>query len=168
MSESEVYDFAMWQLRPRLNSIRGLTMPTPYGGMERQVMVDLDPEPAAGPRRVGQGRGRRHQRLQSGLAHRRRPHRHAGISRSASTTARLTPAAFNDIPIKYVNGADGLMRDVAQVRDGFNVAEHGGPPRRQPRGPGHDPQKRRRLARWTSSARSRTCCPPIQAVAPKA
>src|SRR3954469_13573546 len=30
----------------------------------------------------------------------------------------LTPAAFNDIPIKVVNGATVYMRDVAQVRDG--------------------------------------------------
>ena len=44
LSESEVYDFALWQLRGRLLVIRGLIMPTPYGGMERQVMVDLDPD----------------------------------------------------------------------------------------------------------------------------
>ena len=44
LSESQVYDFAMWEMRRRLSVIRGLTMPTPYGGLERQIMVDLDPE----------------------------------------------------------------------------------------------------------------------------
>jgi len=43
LSEADVYDFALWQLRQRLNVIRGLTMPTPYGGLEREIMVDLDP-----------------------------------------------------------------------------------------------------------------------------
>src|SRR3954451_5023431 len=44
LSEAEVYDYALWQLRTQLSTIQGLTIPTPYGGKERQIMVDLDPE----------------------------------------------------------------------------------------------------------------------------
>src|SRR5215212_4246049 len=42
LSESQVYDYALWQLRTQLSTIRGLTLPAPYGGKERQIMVDLD------------------------------------------------------------------------------------------------------------------------------
>src|SRR3954470_14471642 len=44
LSESQVYDYALWQLRTQLSTIQGLTQPTPYGGLERQIMVDLDPK----------------------------------------------------------------------------------------------------------------------------
>src|SRR5215204_485890 len=43
MSEGEVYDYGLYVLRNQLATVQGLTMPTPYGGRERQVMVDLDP-----------------------------------------------------------------------------------------------------------------------------
>src|SRR5262249_16908777 len=43
LSEAEVYDYALWQLRTQLAVVQGLTMPAPYGGKERQIMVDLDP-----------------------------------------------------------------------------------------------------------------------------
>ncbi|MCI0364537.1 MAG: efflux RND transporter permease subunit [Phycisphaerales bacterium] len=44
LPESEVYDYALWRLRTQLSTIQGLTQPAPYGGQERQVMVDLDPQ----------------------------------------------------------------------------------------------------------------------------
>src|SRR4029077_11699545 len=44
MSEEEVYDYALYILRTQLSTVQGLTMPTPYGGRERQVMVDIDPQ----------------------------------------------------------------------------------------------------------------------------
>src|SRR5205823_5209695 len=44
LSESEVYDYGLWQLRTQLSMIQGLTLPAPYGGKERQIMVDLDPQ----------------------------------------------------------------------------------------------------------------------------
>src|SRR6185436_12367344 len=42
LAESEVYDYGLWQMRTQLSMIQGLTLPAPYGGKERQVMVDLD------------------------------------------------------------------------------------------------------------------------------
>lgn len=44
MSEGEVYDYGLYVLRTQLSTVQGLTMPTPYGGRERQVMVDVDPQ----------------------------------------------------------------------------------------------------------------------------
>src|SRR6476620_11689429 len=44
LSEEEIYDYGLYILRTQLSTVQGLTMPTPYGGRERQVMVDLDPQ----------------------------------------------------------------------------------------------------------------------------
>ena len=120
MAESEVYDFAMWQMRQRLGVIRGLTMPTPYGGMERQIMVDLDPEllhsRGVAAMDVSNAINAYNLALPTGVAR--------IDTQQYPVTLNNTPlsaASFNDIPIKYVNGVMVYMRDVAQVRDGFNA-----------------------------------------------
>jgi multidrug efflux pump subunit AcrB len=120
MSESEVYDFTLWQLRGRLLVIRGLIMPTPYGGMERQVMVDLDPDllQARGisAKDVADAINAYNLALPTGVARIASQEYPVSLNNSPASAA-----AFNDIPIKSVNGAMVYIRDVAQVRDGFNV-----------------------------------------------
>jgi len=120
LSEAEVYDFAMWNVRGRLNVIRGLTMPTPYGGMERQVMVDLDPQlmqaRGVSAKDVADSINAYNLAAPTGVA--RIDNQQYPVTLNNSPTAT---AAFNDIPIKSVNGTIVYMRDVAQVRDGFNA-----------------------------------------------
>ena len=43
-SESELYDYGIYRIRQVLSVVQGTTFPLPYGGMARQVTVDLDPE----------------------------------------------------------------------------------------------------------------------------
>src|SRR6201993_2125682 len=43
LSEQQLYDYGIYNLRQRLGPIHGLTLPTPAGGKYRQIMVDLDP-----------------------------------------------------------------------------------------------------------------------------
>ena len=120
LSESEVYDFALWQLRQRLNVIRGLTMPTPYGGLERQIMVDLDADllqaRQISAKDVADAINAYNLALPTGVARIDTQQYPVSLNNTPSTTA-----AFNDIPIKVVNGTMVYMRDVAQVRDGFNA-----------------------------------------------
>ena len=117
--ESEVYDYALWQMRQRLLVIRGLTMPSPYGGMERQVMVDLDPDllqaRGVSAKDVADAINAYNLALPTGVARIDAQEYPVSLNNSPSTAA-----AFNDIPIKSVNGAMVYIRDVAQVRDGFN------------------------------------------------
>ena len=96
-------------------------MPTPYGGKERQIMVDLDPQAAAGQGHLAQGSGRRRSTPTTSPSRPAWPASTRRNTRSRSTTRRATAEAFNDIPIKVVNGATIYMRDVAQVRDGFTT-----------------------------------------------
>src|SRR6202167_1094002 len=44
MNEQQLYDYGIYRLRQQLAPIQGITLPTPYGGKYRQIMVDLDPD----------------------------------------------------------------------------------------------------------------------------
>ena len=43
LNEQQVYDLANTQLRIGLATVQGASVPLPYGGKSRQIMVDLDP-----------------------------------------------------------------------------------------------------------------------------
>ncbi|MCE9605660.1 MAG: efflux RND transporter permease subunit [Planctomycetia bacterium] len=117
MSEEEVYDYGLYVLRTQLSTVQGLTMPTPYGGRERQVMVDIDPQmlqaKGISPKEVADAISAYNLASPTGVA---RIDTHEYPVTLNNTP--LTPASFNDIPIKVVGGATIYMRDVAQVRDG--------------------------------------------------
>src|SRR5579862_2193840 len=40
MNEQQLYDYAIYRMRQALAPIAGITLPTPYGGKYRQIMVD--------------------------------------------------------------------------------------------------------------------------------
>ena len=44
MNEQQLYDYGIYSLRQALAPIQGITLPTPYGGKYRQIMVDLNPD----------------------------------------------------------------------------------------------------------------------------
>lgn len=117
MSEEEVYDYGLFVLRTQLSTVQGLTMPTPYGGRERQIMVDLDPQllQARGisPKEVADAVNAYNLAVPTGLA---RIDTHEYPVTLNNTP--LTPDSFNNIPIKVVGDVTIYMRDVAQVRDG--------------------------------------------------
>lgn len=117
LSEEEVYDYGLYILRTQLSTVQGLTMPTPYGGRERQVMVDLDPQllqsRGLSPKEVADAINSYNLAYPTGVA---RIDTHEYPVTLNNTP--ITPESFNDIPIKVVNGATIYMRDVAQVRDG--------------------------------------------------
>ena len=50
LNEQQLYDYGIYRVRQQLAPIPGVTLPTPAGGKYRQIMVDIDPEQAVGPR----------------------------------------------------------------------------------------------------------------------
>ncbi|MCW3056029.1 MAG: acriflavin resistance protein, partial [Chthonomonadales bacterium] len=120
MSESEVYDYGLYRIRQQLAVVQGATLPTPYGGKLRQVMVDIDPQAlqakGLSPRDVSDAITAQNLTLPSGNA--RIGKQDYPVSLNSSPTAIQM---FNDIPIKQVGGVTVYMRDVAQVHDGFAV-----------------------------------------------
>src|SRR6201986_2786628 len=43
LDEKEIYDLGQNFIRPALASVPGTAIPSPYGGRERQIQIDLDP-----------------------------------------------------------------------------------------------------------------------------
>jgi len=40
----QLYDYGIYRIRQQIAPIPGITLPLPYGGKPRQIMVDLDPQ----------------------------------------------------------------------------------------------------------------------------
>ena len=118
LSEGQLFDLGTNFLRVQLADIEGAAIPYPYGGKQRQISVDLDPQAL----------------LSRGISG-------ADVVNAVSAqnlilpqgTIKLGPKEYdvalnsspvlvselNDLPIKAVNGSMVYIRDVAHVHDGF-------------------------------------------------
>jgi len=129
LSEAEVYNYGIYRIRQQLAVVQGTTLPAPYGGKVRQVQVDLDPDALVAkglaPNDVVNAINAQNLTLPTGNA--RIGTRDYTVSLNSSPE---TIDAFNDVPIKAVNGTMIYLRDVAHTRDGFavqtNVVRQGG------------------------------------------
>jgi multidrug efflux pump subunit AcrB len=123
LSESEIYDYGLFRVRQQLTTVPGTLLPTPYGGVARQIMVDLDQNAllAKGitPIDVTAAINAQNVTLPSGTA--KVDNREYTVSTNSSPVDALM---LNDVPIKTVNGKLVYMRDVAHVRDGWSVQQN--------------------------------------------
>jgi multidrug efflux pump subunit AcrB len=120
LSEQELYDLGANFIRTQLATIQGATIPPPYGGKQRQIMVDLDPKALyahnISATDISNALNNQNLILPSGTA--KMGDREYFIHLNSSPT---TIQGVNDLPVKTVNGSVLYMKDVAQVRDGFSV-----------------------------------------------
>jgi multidrug efflux pump subunit AcrB len=123
LNEQQLYDYGIYRVRQQLAPIPGVTLPTPAGGKYRQIMVDIDPNKllARGltPLDVVNAVNAQNLTLPSGTAK-------IGDKQYVVRT-NATPSTIhdlNDIPVKYVGGAEVFLKDVAQVRDGSMVQQN--------------------------------------------
>src|SRR5467141_2626498 len=118
MSEQELNDVGLNFLRTQLVTVPGASVPYPYGGKQRQVMVDLDPRllqsKGLAPVDIVNTLGQQNIVLPSGTA------KIGEFEYDVATNASpRTVAELNDLPIKTVGSSTIYIRDVAHVRDGF-------------------------------------------------
>jgi multidrug efflux pump subunit AcrB len=120
LSEAQLYDYGIYRVRQAIAPVRGATLPLPYGGKPRQIMVDLDPQALLGkglsPLDVSNAINAQNLTLPTGTTKIGEREFIVGLNASPDTVA-----ALNDVPIKQVNGSMVYIRDVAHVRDGFAV-----------------------------------------------
>jgi multidrug efflux pump subunit AcrB len=116
-SEAQLYDFAQYRIRQTLTQVPGSTLPSPYGGAPRQIMVDLDMHALQGygltPLDVTNAISTQNLTVPSGqskIGEWQYPIR--------LNSAPEAISALNALPIKVVAGSPVLVRDVAFVRDG--------------------------------------------------
>jgi multidrug efflux pump subunit AcrB len=117
LSEQQLTDLGVNFLRVRLTTIPGIELPAPYGGRNRMVSVDLDPQKLlqrniSGSEVVSAVNAQNLVQPQ-GTAKIGDREYDIELNSSAKTVEEL-----NDIPIKVVNGAMVFLRDVAYVHDG--------------------------------------------------
>src|SRR3954470_5369670 len=118
--ENQLFDLAVNFLRPQLITIPGVQIPYPYGGKQRQVMVDIDPDKlyayGLSPADVSNAINAQNLILPAGSTKIGKQEYQVKLNSSPETVA-----ALNNLPIKTVRGTTIFMRDVANVRDGFQV-----------------------------------------------
>ena len=123
LNEQQLYDYGIYQIRQALAPIPGITLPTPYGGKYRQVMIDLDPDAlrarGISPNDVVNAVNAQSLTLPSGDAK-------MGDQQFIVKVNSLAPsiADLNRLPIKQVGGATVYLSDVAHVRDGWAVQQN--------------------------------------------
>ncbi len=117
MSEQQLFDAGQNFIRPSLASVAGTSIPSPYGGKERQIQIDLDPlalqAKGLSAQDVGTGLAAQNQIIPAGTAKVGQFEYFIKLNNSPEAIEDL-----NNLPIKTVNGATIYIRDVAHVRDG--------------------------------------------------
>jgi multidrug efflux pump subunit AcrB len=117
LSETILFDQATSFIRPQLASVAGAAIPLPYGGKVRQVQADLNQQSlhTYGISANDVVNALSVQNLITPVGTQKIGTFEYTVSLNASPS---DIAAFNDLPIKTVNGTVIYMRDVADVHDG--------------------------------------------------
>src|ERR1700761_66242 len=120
MSESQLYDLGTNFIRTQLATVQGASIPLPYGGKQRQIMVDLNPEALYANKLsatdISNALNAQNLILPAGTVKVGDREYLVKVNSSTDTVGEL-----NDLPVKSNNNAVVYMKDVAQVRDGFAV-----------------------------------------------
>jgi multidrug efflux pump subunit AcrB len=120
LSDTRLNDLGQNIIRPDLAVVRGASVPYPYGGKPRVIMVDLDAEAL-------QARGLTPADVTEALSHQNviLPSGDVKIGSKDYTVAMNNSpdaiAAINQFPIKQINGKTVFVGDVAHVHDGYQV-----------------------------------------------
>jgi multidrug efflux pump subunit AcrB len=118
LSESDLYDDGLQFIRPRLANVKGASVPLPWGGKVKQVMVDTDPNLMyarhLSASDVSMAVSQQNLILPAGTE---RMGDREYVMKTNSSPDELS--ALNDLPIRAANGAVVYMKDVAQVHMGF-------------------------------------------------
>ncbi len=116
ISEQRLFDYGLNFARIQLFTIPGFSTPAPLGGVQRAVMVNLDPlrlyALGLSPDDVGQALANTNVVIPSGVAKMGNYQYDIDLNMSPESVA-----AFNDLPVKTVGNAPVLLRDVAPASD---------------------------------------------------
>ncbi len=129
LSEAKIFDLGQNIVRTALATVPGATMPWPYGGQQRQVQIDLDPDAL-------RARGLSGNDVTDAIAAQNLilP---AGVQKIGDLEYFVELNAnpkqiedLNNVPVTTRNGNVIYVRDVAHVRDGYppqtNIARRDG------------------------------------------
>jgi multidrug efflux pump subunit AcrB len=117
--EQQLFDYAANFIRTQLATVKGAAVPWPYGGKQRQVMIDLQPallqSKGLSPADVVNAVNTQNLILPTGTSKIGQFEYDVGLNASPETVQEL-----NDLPVKAVGNSTIYVHDVANVRDGFS------------------------------------------------
>src|SRR4051794_3559799 len=120
LREQEIFDIGNNFIRTPLGTVQGASVSYPFGGKQRSVMVDLNLDELyarqLSPIDVSNALNQQNLILPAGTAKMADTEYQVRVNSSPVVLGDL-----NNLPIKTVNGATVYIKDVAQVRDGFQV-----------------------------------------------
>ncbi|HEX3895448.1 MAG TPA: efflux RND transporter permease subunit [Rudaea sp.] len=123
LTDQQLFDLSNNFIRPQLAEVEGAAVPSPYGGKNRQVVVDLDPEAlrskGLSPQDVTTAILAQNLVLPSGTEKLGKFEYNVKLNGSPKDLQGL-----NDLPIKSTNGATIYLHDVAHVRDGYSPQQN--------------------------------------------
>jgi len=118
LSEQQLFDLGVNFVRAGVATVQGAGVPYPYGGRQRQVMVDIDLERlyawGLSPRDVISAVSAQNLTLPTGSIKMGGQDYPVLLNSSPDSLS-----ALNAIPVRTVRGKTVFLRDVANVRDGF-------------------------------------------------
>ncbi len=121
--DNQLFDLSNNFIRPQLAEVEGAAVPSPYGGKNRQMQVDLDyhalRSKGISPDDVTSALATQNLILPAGTEKLGVFEYNVLLNASPDVLEQL-----NDMPIKTVNGATIYVRDVAWVRDGFSPQQN--------------------------------------------
>src|ERR1700758_2623245 len=114
LSEQQIFDYASNFIIQRLGTVQGARVPQPWGGKWPQVMVDLDLDElyarGLSPQDIQGAIGAQNLIIPAGTAKIGSSEYYVKLNSSPDLVA-----AFNEIPVKTVNGVPVYVKDVANV-----------------------------------------------------
>jgi multidrug efflux pump subunit AcrB len=120
LSEQQLNDYAQNYIRTQLVTIPGAVIPLPYGGKQRQVMINMDQQlmqsKGVSPGDLLTALNTQNLVIPSGTAKIGENEYDVRVNSSPRTIAEL-----NTLPIRQVNGSTVYLRDVATASDGFAI-----------------------------------------------
>jgi multidrug efflux pump subunit AcrB len=116
LSEQQLFDYGLNFIRLQLFTIPGFSSPAPIGGVQRAVVVNLDPKQlyanGLSPVDIGNALATTNVVIPSGTARMGNYEYDVDLNMSPSRVAD-----FNRLPVKVVNGIPVFLGDVAPVSD---------------------------------------------------
>jgi multidrug efflux pump subunit AcrB len=119
LSEQQLFDYSANFIRTQLATVKGAAIPWPYGGKQRQVMIDLQPallqSKGLSPSDLVNAINTQNLILPTGTSKIGQYEYDVGLNASPETIQEL-----NDLPVKAAGNSTIYVHDVAHVRDGFS------------------------------------------------
>src|SRR5437588_7308179 len=120
LTEQQILDYCANFVIQQLGTVQGARVPQPWGGKQRQVMIYLDPEGmyarGVSPNDVATAIANQNLIIPAGTAKIGDTEYNVRLNSSPDLID-----AFNNMPVKTVNGVPIYFKDVAHVADGYAV-----------------------------------------------